>query len=171
MGATNQDRRLTTSAETSGVVPLPRIHRAMPEGERSVPNAVAGLENASSASKTQACLNPKCPARQPEGQDDAEGAGPPPKPAQTGYCTWPKRGRPGYFCSGLCREQYEYERSQLSLDVRALEEALETPGGTYRDRRRVESELAMRRWAMQRYLFDAGALLAPAQKAAGEGEA
>lgn len=171
MGATNQDRRLTTSAETPGVVPLPRIHRAMPEGERSVPNAVAGLESASPAPNAQACLNPKCPARQPEDQRDGEGAAPPPQLAQTGYCTWPRRGRPGYFCSGLCREQYEYERSQLSLDIRALEEALETPGGTYRQRRRVESELAMRRWAMQRYLFDAGALLAPAQKPTGEGGA
>lgn len=170
MGGTNQDRRLTTSAETPGVVPLPRIHRALPEGERSVPNAVAQLKHASPMPTAQACLNPRCPARDPVGRQGIDGASSTSNLNRDGSCTWPKRGRPGYFCSSMCREQYEYERSQLSEDIRALEEALEAPGGTYRERRRVEKELAMRRWAMQRYLFDA-ALRAPGRRPAGEGMA
>jgi hypothetical protein len=73
-------------------------------------------------------------------------------------CVWPARGRPSYFCSSACREQYEYERGQLTEDIKALDEALDAPGGTYRDRRRVETELAKRKWAMQRYLFDSAQL-------------
>lgn len=152
MSATNPPRRLTTSGETSGVVPVPRIHRAMPENERNVTSAIAALARASPASSTQPCLNPACPARQPSDAREAPVAS---GPGRDGTCAWPKRGRPGYFCSSACREQYEYERGQLGEDIHALEQALEAPGGTYRERRRVETELAMRRWAMQRYLFDA----------------
>lgn len=167
MSATNPPRRLTTSGETSGVVPVPRIHRAMPEGERNVATAVAILGDASPASTTQPCLNPVCPARQPSRADAERAAS---DPGRDGSCTWPKRGRPGYFCSSACREQYEYERGQLSEDIKALEQALAAPGGSYRDRRRVETALAMRRWVMQRYLFDASQLT-PTRKPAGEGSA
>ena len=48
-------------------------------------------------------------------------------------------------------------------DIKALKEALDAPDGSYRDRRRVETELAKRRWGMQRYLFDS-AQLTPSRK-------
>lgn len=146
MGKTNPRDGLTSRpSENRGIVPVPRIHRAMPPGERSVPLAVERLPSSAAAPDSWPCLNPVCPGR---------GHGASGKPNRSGMCTWPERGRPSYFCSSPCREQYEYERAQLTEDLKALDEALSTPGGTYRDRRRVEAELAKRRWAFQRYLFD-----------------
>ena len=43
---------------------------------------------------------------------------------------------------------------QAMAAIQALAEAIASPGGTYRDRRKVQAELAKRRWAWQRYLFD-----------------
>lgn len=137
------------TTENRGFVPVPRIHRALPPGERSVPGVVERLRTATAAPESWPCLNPTCPGR----DTDA-----PEKSTRSGVCVWPARGRPSYFCSSACREQYEYERAQLTEDIKALDEALAVPGGTYRERRRVETELAKRRWAMQRYLFDSAEL-------------
>lgn len=146
MAGTNPPDSLTSRpSENRGIVSVPRIHRAMPPGERSVPLAVERLAVATAAADTWPCLNPACPGRGSEPSDRGE---------RSGECTWPAKGRPSYFCCSACREQYEYERTQLAEDIAALDEALSVPGGTYRDRRRVETELAKRRWAMQRYLFD-----------------
>lgn len=163
LGTTNTQWGLTTPSETHGVVSLPRIHRTMPEGDRNVTNAVASLDVASPAPSVQPCLNPTCPHLRPERHPSGEATS-----AEEGYCAWPKKGRPGYFCSSTCREQYEYERVQLAEDIKALDEAIRAPGGTYRDRRRVETELAKRRWAMQRYLFDS-TQLTPTRTPSAEG--
>lgn len=159
MTTTNPPDGLTSRLiESRGIVPVPRIHRVMPAGERNVPTAVERLPLATTAPDTWPCLNPACPARNaPSDADDRR--------SRSGVCTWPAKGRPSYFCSSACREQYEYERGQLSEDIKALEDAIKTPGGTYRDRRRVETELAKRRWAMQRYLFDSPQLT-PTRKTA-----
>ena len=150
MDGTKPDSGLTSRPdENPGIFPVARIHRAMPPGERSVPTAAERLPTATAASDAWPCLNPTCPGR------DAHA---PEKSTRSGLCVWPARGRPSYFCSSACREQYEYERAQLTQDIKALDDALAAPGGTYRDRRRVETELAKRRWAMQRYLFDSAEL-------------
>lgn len=154
MTPTNQLASLTSSRETHGVVPLPRIHRAMPAGQRTVPNALASLGLASPASELQPCLNPLCPGRKPASARTIVSESAPTDSTRTGSCAWPQRGRPGYFCSSPCRDQYDYERTQLAEDIQALAEAIASPGGTYRDRRKVQAELAKRRWAWQRYLFD-----------------
>lgn len=159
MTTTNPSDGLTSRlTESHGIVAVPRIHRAMPPDERSVPIAVERLANATIASDTWPCLNPACPGRSADLSD---------QPARSGVCTWPAKGRPSYFCSSTCREQYEYERDQLTADIQALDEALAAPGGTYRDRRRVETELAKRRWAMQRYLFDSAQLTSTRKPAEG----
>ena len=155
MTDTNPSDGLTSRPrENRGIIPVPRLHRAMPPGERTVPAALDCLPSATAAPDTWPCLNPACQGRDPESAGPAE---------RSGVCTWPARGRPSYFCSSACREQYEYERAQLAEDIKALEEALDAPDGSYRDRRRVETELAKRRWGMQRYLFDS-AQLTPSRK-------
>lgn len=45
-------------------------------------------------------------------------------------------------------------RTELLHDVEVLEASLARPGGTHKQRRQIESELARRRWVLQRYLFD-----------------
>ncbi len=130
-----------------------------------MPTAVARLQTVAPFPDVQPCLNPACPALRP--RDDESG---PSAPTRSGRCSWPTKGRPGYFCSSACREQYEYERLQLAEDIRALSEAINAGGGTYRDRRQVETELAKRRWAMQRYVFDASQLT-PTRKPTSKGSA
>lgn len=150
MASTNNES-LTSSEKPDGFMSPPRIHRVLPEDERTVPNAAARLSSAAPASATQRCLNPSCrpPTVAPdEGDEQEDEAG------RRGTCSWPVKGRPSYFCRRECRDQYEYERAQLIEDIRALEESRKTPGGTYRERRKVEVELAKRNWAWQRYLFD-----------------
>lgn len=154
MAGTNPSDSLSSRpSDNRGTVSLPR-HRAMPPGERSVPVAVERLAVVTAAADTLPCLNPVCPGHGSKPRDRVQ---------RSGECTWPAKGRPSYFCCSACREQYDYGRTQLAEDIAALDEALSVPGGTYRDRRRVETELAKRRWAMQRYVLDS-AQLAPGRK-------
>lgn len=164
MADANPSGGLTTRPnENRGIVPVPRIHRALPPGERTVPTAVERLPQATPAAGSLPCLNPTCPggATAHESATSASGAAQGRHPQRSGVCIWPAKGRPSYFCSGACREQYDYERTQLRADVLALQEALDAGGGTYRDRRSVETALAMRRWAWQRYLFDPSEVTSP----------
>lgn len=124
-------RRGLTNPRSAGDVPT-RIHRLLTSDRRDVPNAAAMMRRAVRAPAVQPCLNPGC--------------------GQT--CDWPVRGRPSYFCSRDCRRWYLYERAAIVLDVEALEQALAKQGGTRRQRSQIESELAQRRWALLRYLFD-----------------
>lgn len=109
-----------------------RFHRLLPPGERDVPTFAARRHRAVPALTLQRCMNPDCP----------------------NTCAWPVRGRPGYFCSRECRRWYVYVRTELLQDVKALSESAAEPGGTYEQRRQLESELAQRRWVLQRYLFE-----------------
>ncbi len=159
MASTNHES-LTSSEKPDGFMSPPRIHRVLPEDERTVPNAAARLMSAAPASETQRCLNPSCQllTLAPEEADVEED-----EAGRRGTCSWPVKGRPSYFCRRECRDQYEYERGQLIEDIRALEESRKTPGGTYRERRKVEVELAKRNWAWQRYLFDPSHPAKPAE--------
>lgn len=160
MAPTNHES-LTSSEKPDGFMSPPRIHRVLPEDERTVPNAAARLPSAAPAPATQRCLNPSC---QPPIPADDQGDKERDEAERRGTCTWPLKGRPSYFCRRECRDQYEYERAQLIEDIRALEESRKTPGGTYRERRKVEVELAKRNWAWQRYIFDPSQPAKPAAK-------
>lgn len=94
----------------------------MPPGERTVPAALDCLPSATAAPDTWPCLNPACQERDPESAGPAE---------RSGVCTWPARGRPSYFCSSACREQYEYERAQLAGPTGVI--AVATDDGVERD--------------------------------------
>ena len=94
----------------------------MPPGERTVPAALDCLPSATAAPDTWPCLNPACQGRDPGAAGPAE---------RSGVCTWPARGRPSYFCSSACREQYEYERAQLAGPTGVI--AVATDDGVERD--------------------------------------
>jgi hypothetical protein len=109
-----------------------RVHRLLGDTQRTVTEAARALSVARTPATTQRCLNPAC-AQQ---------------------CHWTEGGRPSYFCTRACREAYWYERNELVLEIAALQDALAQPGGTYRDRRRVQAEVARRRWVLGRYVLD-----------------
>ena len=65
--------------------------------------------------------------------------------------TRPKAGRLPLFCGRPCREAFDYERAELLADIAVLLQAIERGEGTHAQRRKVQVELANRRWCLQRY--------------------
>ena len=58
MTDTNPSDGLTSRPrENRGIIPVPRLHRAMPPGERTVPAALDCLPSATAAPDTWPCLN------------------------------------------------------------------------------------------------------------------
>jgi len=52
-------------------------------------------------------------------------------------------------------------RAELLADTRTIAEALNRPGGTYKQRRTLQTELARRRWCLIRYGDPRGELRDP----------
>jgi len=106
-----------------------RLNTLVLAAEATVPATHAALPDAVQASIEQRCMNPVC----------------------TKLCNWPRTGRPRLFCCRECRQAYDYERAELLADTRTIAEALDRPGGTYKQRRALQTELARRRWCLIRY--------------------
>ncbi len=90
-----------------------RLNTLVLAAEATVPATHAALPNAVQASIEQRCMNPVC----------------------TKLYEWPRTGRPRLFCCRECRQAYDYERAELLADTRTIAEALDRPGGTYKQRR------------------------------------
>ncbi len=116
-----------------------RLNTLVLAAEATVPATHAALPDAVQASIEQRCMNPVC----------------------TKVCNWPRTGRPRLFCCRECRQAYDYERAELLADTRTIAEALDMPGGTYKQRRTLQTELARRRWCLIRYGDPRGELRDP----------
>jgi len=116
-----------------------RLNTLVLAAEATVPATYTALPNAVQASIEQRCMNPAC----------------------TKLCNWPRTGRPRLFCCRECRQAYDYERAELLADTRTIAEALDRPGGTYKQRRTLQTELARRRWCLIRYGDPRGELRDP----------
>lgn len=67
------------------------------------------------------------------------------------WCLWKRDGgRPTLFCRRACRDKYFDTRAVLLVEVERLEAAL-SQGVTHRTARKLQSELALRRWSLSRY--------------------
>ncbi len=120
--------RCRTSPRTTFPV-AKRLNTLVLAAEAMVPATHAALPDAVQASIEQRCMNPLC----------------------TKLCNWPRPGRPRLFCCRECRQAYDCERAELLADTRTIAEALDRPGGTYKQRRTLQTELARRRWCLIRY--------------------
>lgn len=106
-----------------------RLNTLVPAAEATVPRTHSALPQALPASTQQPCMNPVC----------------------VNMCDWPQTGRPRHFCRRECRQAYDYEQAELLADVKSIAQALDRPGGTYKQRRALQTELARRRWCLIRY--------------------
>lgn len=83
--------------------------------------------------ETLRCMNPECP----------------------NMCTWTKgRGRPRYFCSGACKQNFQLTRARVADEVALLEVACRDQNLTYVQARRLAAELAHRRWQLRHYSIE-----------------
>lgn len=90
------------------------------------------LEDALSTPRELPCMNPECP--------------------DAGVCRWTaSAGRPKRFCSAICQKRFDRMRLRLVDELNVIQEVLSTPGVRQQEEKRLQSEAAVRRWALERY--------------------
>ena len=106
-----------------------RLNTLVPLERATLATVANAIPRAVPSATKMPCLNPNCLRK----------------------ITRPKAGRLPLFCGRPCREAFDYERSELLADIAVLLQAIERGEGTHADRRKVQVELANRRWCLQRY--------------------
>jgi hypothetical protein len=132
----NHDRHQGLTSPSEGRPPAvpQRINKAVAARDATVPTVASEWRSAVQPVESFRCLNPRCEA--------------------PGLIQKVKsKGRPQLFCSSKCRRAYDYERSQLLLDQEVLTAALGQPGGSFRQRRDVQSALATVRRCLSHYAY------------------